>query len=241
MPESQYTAATAPRGRWVIAHRGASGRCPENTLPSFRAGAEAGADAIELDVHLTADGHVVVMHDGELGRTVSGTGKVAEMTLAEVKSRDAGAWKAPAFAGTRVPTLAEVLAAIPIVVMVEIKPEGEEIVRRTVEVIRAAGAERRVVIASFHDANLARAARMLPEAERLALGTPEMSRVDDAHILAPHFSEATKTIAAEVHRRDRALWCWTVDDPADIARTIALGADGIISNWPDRVIVALGR
>jgi len=239
MLRSRYHAAAAPRGRWVIAHRGASARFPENTLPAFRAAVEVGADFIELDVHLTADDEVVVVHDGTLGRTISGAGRVAELTLAELRRRDAGSWKSAEFAGARVPTLAEVLDGIPLPVMVEIKPEGRRVVERTVEVIRAAGAAGRVVIASFSDANLRDAEVLLPEVERLALGKPDPARMDRIHIAGPPFDRADAALAERMHRGGGALWCWTVDDPADIAAAIRLGADGIISNHADRVVGAI--
>ena len=239
---SHYLARKAPRGRWVIAHRGFSGLYPENTMSAFRAGVEAGADAIELDVHLSKDGEVVVMHDDQLGRTTSGKGKLAELTCPEICSVDAGSWKSPEFSGERVPTLREVFDEIALPVMVEIKPEGEDVVRRTVEVIRDAGAVERAIIASFSDTNLRWGAEMLPECERLALGKPKLERVLDlAHIAGPHFSDADGKLVNDLHRNDRALWTWTVDGTDDIQRMIRLGADGIISNWPDRVIAAFAR
>jgi len=239
---SRYLARKAPRGRWVIAHRGASGCYPENTISAFRAGVEAGADAIELDVHLSKDGEVVVMHDDHLGRTASGKGKLADLTLAEIRAVDVGSWKSPEFAGKRIPTLREVFAEISLPVMVEIKPEGEQVVRRTVEAIRDTGAETRTIIASFSETNLRWASEMLPECERLALGKPKLQRVLDlAHIAGPHFDDADGKLVNDLHRNDRALWVWTVDEPKDIERMLRLGVDGIISNWPDRVVTALAE
>jgi glycerophosphoryl diester phosphodiesterase len=95
--------------RRVVGHRGAAGRAPENTRAAFRLGWELGADMVELDVRLTADGHPVVLHDATLDRTTNGTGPVAERTLAEIQALDAGARFGPAFAGERVPTLTEAL------------------------------------------------------------------------------------------------------------------------------------
>jgi glycerophosphoryl diester phosphodiesterase len=94
----------------VVGHRGAAGRAPENTLAGFRRAWELRADMVELDVHLTADGHAICLHDATLDRTTSGSGRVSEHTLATIQALDAGAWFAPEFAGERVPTLVEVLA-----------------------------------------------------------------------------------------------------------------------------------
>src|SRR5215475_6599931 len=93
----------------VIAHRGASGTCPENTLAAFRRAQELGAHMIELDVQLTRDGEVVVMHDWTLARTTDGRGRVASRTLAELRQLDAGSWFDPGYAREPVPTLREVL------------------------------------------------------------------------------------------------------------------------------------
>src|SRR5215471_12590471 len=98
------------RGRvWVVGHRGAMGYCPENTLASFERGLELGADWIELDVHLSRDGQLIVIHDETLDRTTSGHGLVRDHTLAELKRLDAGAWFGAEYAGQRIPTLDEVL------------------------------------------------------------------------------------------------------------------------------------
>ena len=94
---------------WAIAHRGASLEAPENTLAAFRRAMELGADLIELDVHQTSDGHVVVIHDETVDRTTDGSGAVRAMTLRELRRLDAGSWMGPHFAGERVPTLLEVL------------------------------------------------------------------------------------------------------------------------------------
>src|SRR5512143_199880 len=93
----------------ILAHRGASRRAPENTMAAFRLAAELGADGVELDVQLSKDGEVVVMHDSRVDRTTDGHGRIRDLPLAELRALDAGGWYAPEFAGERIPTLAEVL------------------------------------------------------------------------------------------------------------------------------------
>lgn len=112
MPALNLTTFVAPQQVEIVAHRGASAGAPENTLPSFNLGWEL-ADADELDVHLSNDGEVVVLHDASTMRTGSFDKSIVEQALAEPKSLDAGAWKAATWAGTRIPTLAEVLALVP--------------------------------------------------------------------------------------------------------------------------------
>src|SRR5438445_3289928 len=98
------------RGRvWVVGHRGAMGHCPENTLASFERGLELGADWIEMDVHLSRDGELVVIHDETVDRTTNGSGLVQDHTLVELNELDAGSWFGAAYVGQRIPTLGEVL------------------------------------------------------------------------------------------------------------------------------------
>jgi glycerophosphoryl diester phosphodiesterase len=109
----------------ISAHRGASTSHPENTLPAFREAIRLGAHQIELDVYLTKDKHLVIMHDSTVDRTTDGTGKIADLTLAEIKQLDAGGWKGPQYAGERVPTLEEVLAIMPDNVWLNLHLKGD--------------------------------------------------------------------------------------------------------------------
>src|SRR6516162_9968344 len=125
----------------VIAHRGASGTCPENTLAAFRRAEALGAHMIELDVQLSRDGEVVVMHDWTLARTTSGRGRVGARTAAELHALDAGSWFSQAFAGEPVPSLREVLAATGLPVNVELKSRGDDgLEARALAVVAEAGA-----------------------------------------------------------------------------------------------------
>jgi glycerophosphoryl diester phosphodiesterase len=208
-------------------------------MAAFAAAIPLGVDAIELDVHLSRDRQVIVMHDGKFGRTSNGTGNIADHTLEEIKKLDAGSWKGSQFTGERVPTLSEVFERIPINVMCEIKDTGEDIVRETATVVKAAEAEQRTIIASFDDETLEYARHHLPNCERLVLGRPALDRLDHAQIAAPHFGDAEEGFVRSVQSSGRAVWLWTVDDDEDIARVMALGVDGIISNYPDRTLRAL--
>lgn len=126
---------------WAIAHRGASDRYPENTLLAFEQALELGAEAVECDVHLSADGEVVVIHDPTVDRTTNGHGEVAAMTLEELRRLDAGIRRHPRFAGQRIPTLSEVLELVRgrAQVFIELKGTSPELPRRVVEVVRAGG------------------------------------------------------------------------------------------------------
>jgi glycerophosphoryl diester phosphodiesterase len=110
----------------LCAHRGAMGTHPENTLAAFRAAVEAGAHMIEFDVQLTKDDKMVVIHDGTVNRTTNGTGKVSELTFAEIRKLDAGSWKSPEFAGERIPTLEETLSIMPYNIWLNVHIKGEK-------------------------------------------------------------------------------------------------------------------
>ncbi len=113
--------------RGLCAHRGTMTTHPENTLPAFRAAIDAGAHMIEFDVALTKDNGLVVIHDADVDRTTNGTGRVAEFTLEEIRTLDAGSWKSPVFAGERIPTLDEVLEMMPVNIWLNVHLKGADI------------------------------------------------------------------------------------------------------------------
>lgn len=162
-----------PRQPYVAAHRGASRLAPENTIPAFTAALEAGAAALELDVHLTRDDHVVVIHDGLLERTTDGHGPVSRLTRSDVDRLDAGSWWSPEFSDTAVPHLDQIIALTePGGTRLHIELKGDRawyLAARVVELVRELGAAQRCIIMSFDlDAALS-AARYGPELPVLAI------------------------------------------------------------------------
>ena len=230
-----------PEARPVIAHRGASGQYPENTLLAFAMGLEQGADALELDVRVTADGVPIVLHDPTLERTTNGAGAVARLRLTDVRRADAGG-------GERVPTLAEVLRRFPATpLLVEIKETGAA--RATLAVLRDHRAERRVLVGAFQWAALApfRGSEFARAPVRVevalfwagsrlglswgsrwcrALSVPEHS--GRLRVVDRRFLTAARRARVPVH-------VWTVDDPSQATRLRALGVCGIITNYPERM------
>ena len=245
--------------RPVIAHRGASAQAPENTLPAFEAAVQGGADALELDVRLTADGAPVVIHDATLDRTTDRTGPVSAQTLANLRSVDAG-WKYTSDGGrtypyrgkdARIPTLGEVLWAFPRVpVLVEIKePEAQDAVRR---VLLQEDAGARCVVASEHQAALQLFDE--PPFARGASGA-EISAFYRATLLrrrprpVPYrflsVPERYKGLTVPTRRyvaAARALGCpvhvWTVDRPAAARRLWGNGVSGIVTDVPGAIVEA---
>jgi glycerophosphoryl diester phosphodiesterase len=230
----------------VIAHRGASGSCPENTMPAFRRAVEVGAHMIELDVQLTRDGHPVVIHDLTLRRTTSGRGPVRRRTLAEIAALDAGSWFSPRFAGAVVPTLGAVLAEIPIPINVELKAAGDDgLERRVLDVVEGAGALDRVVFSSFDPQSLRRMRALTRHAELAVLWSGR------AHAKA--LALAARVGASSVHlRKDAAtppavgaahdaglsVRVWTVNTPADFTFLTNAGVDGVFTDYPERFLEA---
>jgi len=242
--------------RPIIAHRGASGSAPENTMPAFREGLEQGADAIELDVRLTADGIPVVLHDASLDRTTGRRALLGELTLAELNGFDAGATftadrgRTHPFreAGIRIPTLREVLRAFPEVsFLVELKEVNAQAPVR--QLILDEQAADRCLLASEHHAALevfreppfevaasgreigllyrATLLRRLPSSVPYrALSVPERHR----GLRVP-----TRSFVAAARRLDCPVHVWTINDQAPARRLWDDGVAGIVTNFPARI------
>lgn len=244
----------------IVAHRGASAQVPENTMESFRRGVELGADAIELDVHLTADGQLAVIHDDTLDRTTDGSGSVAARSMDELEDLDAGyrfTDAAGAFPfrgrGLTIPTLPEVLAWLPdgIGLVVEIKARGAadavvETLRGTA--VREAGA---VSVISFDEAAIDRVHELDPEIATGYLLVPTQDfepalrwAVEHGHIAvnpwegdlgldpAPMLSQALAY--------GRRIGCYVVNDPERMQQLAAYGMWGFVTDVPDVARQALG-
>ncbi len=206
-----------------IGHRGASAEAPENTIASFRRAVDLGADAVELDLHRTREGRFIVIHDDTLDRTTGGHGPVDALTFDELRRLDAGSWKDPAFAGERLPTLEEVVDALPARVAVLRDLLG------------------RVRVSSFDHRALARLRQLLPAVSTGALFVAlpvdpvAIARACGAQAIHPNFRYLTRDVVDEAHRAGLAVHAWTVNEPADIVAVRGLGVDGIMSDHPERL------
>lgn len=223
----------------AIGHRGDSLFAPENTAAAFLAAREK-ADLVELDVRLSSDGQLVIMHDASVDRTTDGTGTVAGKTLTALKQLDAGSWFAPQYAGERIPTLAEGLAAILPRATPLIEQKAGSAANYVAE-LRRLDVVTNVVVQSFDWAFLSAVHALEPNLRLGALGsgplTPEKlaSMINaGASIVAWEQSTVSSNEVALVHAAGLALFVWTVDGPA-IQTYLDLGVDGIISNDPGLV------
>jgi glycerophosphoryl diester phosphodiesterase len=236
----------------AIGHRGALGYAPENTMVSFAKGLECGADLIELDVHLTADDHVVVMHDDDVSRTTDGKGAIRAMTLADIRRLDAGGRFDAKFRGERVPTLDEALDwakdRIPLVVEVKGGPlPAPGIEERVVRAIRDLGMVDRVMAISFHHTVVKRLKAL---EGRLATGilysgrlvdTVGAARAAGADSVRPHWGYWSRELVDEVHAAGLTASTWVANDEPRMAYLVGMGVDSIGCDYPDRLRRYLDR
>jgi glycerophosphoryl diester phosphodiesterase len=231
-----------PRPVAVTAHRGHARAAPENTLSAIRKAIESGADYAEIDVQLTADGVPVLLHDRDLMRVAGDPRRLADLTLAEVRTLDVGRWFGPAFAGERVPTLAEVvdLARGRIRLNVELKSPGPDprLARAVADLVRDLGVEADTLLTSFHPADLAEVRGHNPRVRTgliVAHAVGDVSRLD-VDVLNVRADHLTDELIGEAHRRGREVHVWTVNDPREMARFIKRGADNILTSDPDALV-----
>jgi glycerophosphoryl diester phosphodiesterase len=231
----------------AIAHRGASSYAPENTFAAYDLALEMGAQHIELDVHLTTDGEVVVIHDDLLDRTTDGTGAVTACSLAEVKRLDAGAWFGPTWAGARVPTLAEVLDHYGqrAHLHIEIKETTAGLVPATGVLLRRFGLTERVTITSFHLSALQETRSIAPEVSTgwLVSDVSEAIVADTLRLglaqLCPRAGVVTKELVDDLHGRGLIVRAWGVNDEGLMRAAVAAGVDGMTVNFPDVLLAHL--
>jgi glycerophosphoryl diester phosphodiesterase len=230
----------------LIGHRGYPARYPENTLASFEGAMQAGCDMIELDVTLTRDRKVVVIHDDTLDRTTTGTGPVRGHDLAEVKALDAGSWFGARFAAERVPELSEVmeLTAGRCMLNIEIKESAFEadypvdaIEHQVVRLVKTSGAMDRVIISSFDKRILQRIAAMdAPPAIAYISDHGADKRVLEmllkmrAFSWHPRSTVLTRDQVEMLHAAGFKVFPWTINTRAEAEKLLALGVDGLICN-----------
>ena len=249
--------ATFPCNWWrerplIFAHRGASRVAPENTLAAFRQAVEIGADGIELDVQLSADGVPVVIHDTTVDRTTDGSGWVQKLTLAQLRGLDAGSHAGAAFAGERIPTLEEVLTEVgdKLIVDIELKyptVETASLEAQVIEVIRRLGMQRRVWLSSFKPYALHTARRLAPEMPcgliygPLSPGSWLLGPITPHESIHPHASFVSARMMQRARRRGQRVITWTVDDPTQAQQLATCGVDAIITNTPAALLDAIRK
>ncbi len=250
----------------VFAHRGGAGLWPENTLFAFQKAWDLGVDVLEMDVHITRDGQVVVIHDSTVDRTTNGTGAVRDLTLAEIQALDAGYRFTPDDGktypyrgkGIRIPTLEEVFDAFPDARFnIEVKPNDPAAAVIVAKVIKAKGVQDRVIVGSFHHEVVQALRRELPHVATFAsrqeimsfwifqtlrlprawrpvpdtLQVPVTYRLSGRKVtvLTPRFVRSAHSLGVRVD-------VWTINDPDEMARLLDMGVDGIMTDYPDKLL-----
>jgi len=241
-------AATRPL---VIAHRGASADAPENTIAAFELALEQEADGIELDVHLSADEHPVVIHDFTLERTTDGAGPVSDHTVRELKRLDAGGWRDRRFRGQRVQTLQEVLERFRDRARFWVELKGGSalypgIEERVVSLLEIYDVVDRALVQSFDHEAIARIRATSPE---IRVGALVAQAPLDAALLRPGAANAicpgahllTEEVLSAIRGAGLECYVWTVNEPAQMDRLVGWGVNGIITDRPGVLRARLGR
>lgn len=248
-----------PRPR-AFGHRGTAGTHPENTMLSFQAAAGLGVDYLELDVHMTRDGKVVVAHDESLERTCGRPGLIRQMDYREVAAADAGYAFSPdgrefpfRGQGVRIPRLSEVLAAFPkIRFVIEVKQTAPSLVAAMLRVVDTAGMRRMALVASEHQDPLDETRALWSEIptslsyhevaaflKAVAASGDSYAPPGDALQIPPAYGSlklATPATVAAAHRRGIEVHVWTVNEESEMRALLDLGADGIMSDFPARLL-----
>ncbi|RKN38558.1 glycerophosphodiester phosphodiesterase [Streptomyces hoynatensis] len=219
----------------TVGHRGLMGVEPENTLRSFRRADRAGLDMIELDLHLSKDGRLVVIHDAEVDRTTDGSGRVGELTLQELRALDAGL-------GERLPLFEEVVEAVAAPLQAEIKDRAAA--RVLAEEIERLGLQDRVTVISFHGDALRETRELLPEiplalvSGRSTGSAPERAAKLGAGMISCELAHLDAGVVARAHAAGLKVISWTVNTAGELDRAIGLGLDGVVTDRPEIALSA---
>lgn len=222
----------------VIAHRGAAGSAPENTLASVALAVEQGADMVEIDVQESADGEIVVIHDSDLMRVGGSPLKIWEAGYAELQQVDVGSWYGPQFRGQRLPTLEQVLELCKgrSMVDIELKYYGhnERLEERVADIVERTGMENQIVLMSLVN-DIVVSMKALRPAWTVGLLTAtavgDLTR-SDADFLAVHVGIASSRFVRRAHAAGKEVYVWTVNDELNMSRMMSRGVDGVITDHP---------
>lgn len=231
----------------IIAHRGASGYAPENTLASIKKAIELGADAIEIDIQMTKDGKLVVIHDWKLDRTTSGKGYIFESTFDYIRSLDAGAWYSKDFKDEKVPTLEEVIELVPkdIMLNIEIKDisRGKKgIEEKMLEILKNYPEKMEsFVVSSFHHNILKRIYKLSPKLKLALLTSSDLINISNyvsndeirCYSYHPEVNLITKEAVNSLKEKNILTFVWTINTKEDFDYLNSINVDGVITNYPD--------
>ncbi len=229
----------------IMAHRGASGYAPENTLPAFQMAVDMNADGIECDIHLTKDDVFVVCHDDTVDRTSNGHGEIKALEASYIKTLDFGTKYDAKFAGTQAPTLREMLDVVKDMnpINIEIKEFGKGDDAKALDnfyaILKEYGILSNTIVSSFNAPLLKLLKEMHPDVYTCLLYTQMRSPAAYAENIGcsaihPYHARLSKRTVVSAHKRGLKVNCWTPNEEKDIIKMLKIGVDGIITNYPDR-------
>ena len=236
----------------VFAHRGDSSNAPENTMPAFERAVRSGADGIETDAHLTADGHIVLIHDENTLRTTGFSGEVGQMAFSDLRKLDAGAWLDDGFAGARIPELWELLELLRptnMAVNIELKNSYRAysgLEQAVLHEVARHGMAGRVHYSSFNHRSLALVSALGPGTETALLYDAVLHdvgaycRMVGATAIHPYWRTVDRQVMDDCKAAGIRVRPWTVDDPTVAKALAALGVDALITNCPTELLATLG-
>jgi glycerophosphoryl diester phosphodiesterase len=239
----------------IFAHRGASAQAPENTLAAFELAIAQNADAIELDVKLSADGYAVVIHDPTVDRTTGSKGRVKDLSLAELRSLDAGTFFSEKYSGERIPTLEDVFESVGKRIFINVELTNytsprDQLVETVCMLVKKFGLQQHVMFSSFFASNLSKARAYLPDIPRGLLAFDGLlgawarsfgfafGRYQALH---PCLEDVTPQQVQRVHRLKRRVHVWTVNAAEDMRRLFRWGVDAIFTDDPQLAIQVRGE
>ncbi|WP_413375004.1 glycerophosphodiester phosphodiesterase [Alkalihalobacillus sp. 1P02AB] len=236
----------------IIAHRGASKDAPENTLAAFALAVQHGCDAIELDIHLSVDNEFIVCHDEHINRTTNGSGKIADMTVPQLKSFDCGQWFNEKFRGEKIPLLEEVFELVPshILINIELKIPHKypDIERKLTNFLIRKNRIDSVVVSSFDHQCLHRLKKL---ESRVKIGLLYMSNLVEhyqytrlfnvpIYSLHPYFLNIGEEDIRKAKKKNLEVYTWTVNEEKEMAKLIQAGVTGIITDCPQKLKLIRG-
>jgi glycerophosphoryl diester phosphodiesterase len=239
---ASFKALIQPREVATVAHRGIHRYAPENTRISYVQAIEAGAPIVEIDTALTRDGQIILMHDKTVDRTTDGTGKVAEMTLAEIRKLDAGSWKDPKYKGEPVPTIKDIDDVVrgKATIMFDLKAEGQgEAIAAWLS--QSGFPKDQVILAPWTDDEGVALRKHVPDVPMIRLtGKLPTDNFDDAYFaqmrdkgfsgFSINWQNLSEAFVKAAHKNGMKVYVWTINDAPDIAGAVLLGVDGVVTD-----------
>lgn len=245
----------------IIAHRGAMGHAPENTLVAFKLAIKMGADAIEIDLRQTLDGELIAFHDGSINRTTNGKGNFNKFTFEELRKLDAGSWFSNEFKNEKIPTLQEIINIIPdsVLLIIELKGSNKDypyFEENVVSLIKKNNFEKNVILKSFDYKVLERLRKLAPEIPQIfvyafripftgvTIGTSITFKCVfnlDVEYLQPHRYFVSEEFVRKAEKKGYKVISWGVDSRDAIINALEIGVHGIETDYPDRVLSIINQ